>query len=445
MPNLIKTNLIFVILLIISACAQQPQSSIPTLAEGMSPADEGVFSSARRPFRDHWHPLERVTPSYISMPYQDSIYDLRKDFSSHDSGSVQKTAQKKFFIATGTKKNLKIHRSSLWDRIRSKLSWTNLKNPRIDKHVDYLKRDPYHIYTLSKRARPFLYYIVEAIENRNLPIELALVPMIESGFEPDAVSPAQAGGLWQIMPTTGKYLGLTSNNWYDGRFDISDSTKAALDYLEYLYNFFDGDWLLALAAYNAGEGTVQQAIRENRKAGKATDYWDLKLPRDTQIYVPKILALCRMIANSDAYGVDLQPIANEPYLDRVKIGPDVNLSLAATLAGMPKAELQYLNPGFTRGVTPPKESHKLLLPRNKALALQKKLAQLNNPSGQRYYIVKRGDTLSHIARRYGVSYHKLARWNGLTSKNILKPGKKLVIYSPAAPTSEEMLASNEAG
>ncbi len=270
----------------------------------------------------------------------------------------------------------------LWQRVRAKLMFTDIYNPRIDQYIDQYSNQPSYLYSLSQRAEPFMHYIVEAADRRGLPMELALVPMVESGFKPTAVSPKSAAGLWQIMPGTGRRFGLTQDQWYDGRTDLSDATQAALDYLEYLYDFFEGDWLLALAAYNAGEGTVQRAMRANAQRGKATDYWNLDLPHETEQYVPKILALSHLIAYSDAYQLDLHNISDEPYLLRIDVGPQLDLSLAANAAGMSLSELRHLNPAFKKGVTPDRHQH-LMLPRDKALALQSRLPNLERDTFRR--------------------------------------------------------------
>jgi membrane-bound lytic murein transglycosylase D len=263
--------------------------------------------------------------------------------------------------------------TDLWERIRTKLAFKELKHPRVEEHIDNLSRHPGYLYTLTEQARPFLHYIVEATERRGFPMEVALVPMVESGFRPTAVSPRNAVGLWQIMPGTARHLGLARDSWYDGRRDVKASTEAALDYLEYLYDYFAGDWLLALAAYNAGEGTVGRAIAANERAGRPTDYWNLNLPRETKLYVPRILALGRLIAEPQVFGLDLGRISNEPYLAKIAVGPQISLSRVALLAGMSEGEVRFFNPCLRRNVTPPDSSYELLLPRENAVALLERM------------------------------------------------------------------------
>lgn len=288
--------------------------------------------------------------------------------------------------------------SDLWQRIRTRLALTATDHPRIQIYLEQLTRDPYHLYALSKRAQPFLHYIVEAVDRRGLPVELALVPMVESGFEPTAVSPRQAAGLWQFIPSTARQWGLADTRWYSGRHDLQASTEAALDYLEYLHGFFNGDWLLALAAYNAGEGTVQRALESNARNGRGTDFWSLPLPRETQAYVPKLLAIARVIANPRSYGIALQTIDNRPYLSTVSVGPQTSLFLVANMANMTTQELKHLNPCLKNDTTPPEEFFALWLPLKKALTLQERLESLPGVVENRYHLVGRDDFISTLVR-----------------------------------------------
>ncbi|HXH04112.1 MAG TPA: transglycosylase SLT domain-containing protein [Candidatus Competibacteraceae bacterium] len=333
---------------------------------------------------------------------------------------------------------------SVWQRLRRQLRLADQEHPRIQEERTELSRKPRYIQQVSARAQPFLHYILSEMDSRDLPAELAVIPMIESGYRPDAVSPGQAAGLWQIQPGTARVLGLRMDRWYDGRKSVPEATDAALDYLERLHEQFDGDWLLALAAYNAGAGTVQKAIERNRRAGKPTDFWNLSLPAHTREYVPRIIALSQIIAAPDSYGVKLTELANVPYLVPVDIGPGVNLSAAAEIAGISAEQLLAYNPALKSGVTPPQEPAQLLLPKPSAEQLQARAAELSRQSAvaslpadhaiapaagddQRRYTVRRGDTLGAIAERHGVSSQELADWNGLRRGTPLRPGQQLVI------------------
>lgn len=314
----------------------------------------------------------------------------------------------------------------LWQYIRSKFVFKAPKNFRLTQATDRLRHDNYHFRVLSERAQPFLHTIVTALENRDLPMELSLLPMIESGFQPRAVSHRHAAGLWQITAPTGRYLGLKSDRWYDGRYDVYASTEAALDYLEYLHRSFQKDWFLALAAYNAGEGTVRRAIRINKRLGKPVDYWSLKLPPTTRLYVPKLLALARVISNPDRYQVRLPEIPNMPYLVNVDVGPRMRLSELATLAGTTTEKIKHFNAALQRDITPPDASYSLWLPAKNAHTLEQRLGDFMK-SHDYYHIVRRGDTLYGIAQDYQLSYQDLARWNNIDVNSLLIPGQKLLI------------------
>ncbi len=257
----------------------------------------------------------------------------------------------------------------LWCRIRDNFEITaKQSHPKGHQHIQkYVKKFSQQEKTLTKistQATPYLYYIVEQLEKRNMPGELALLPMIESAFQPQATSNKGAAGLWQIIPSTGRFYGLKQDDWYDGRRDIQASTKAALDYLEFLHEEFDHNWMLALAAYNAGEGAVHRAIRKNKNKGLPTNFWDLNLPKQTREYVPKFLALVEIIGDPDKHAVSLPHIDNKPYFIPVNPSTPLNFHQAAKLAGIDIQELKKLNPGYRRARTHPyaKGPQQILLP-----------------------------------------------------------------------------------
>ncbi|HDZ8833492.1 LysM peptidoglycan-binding domain-containing protein [Aeromonas dhakensis] len=317
---------------------------------------------------------------------------------------------------------------NLWVRISDDMQFDPQENDRVRQQRDWLLRNDKHLATIASRAEPYLYLMVEEIERRELPMELITIPMIESMFDPHARSRSNAVGLWQFVPATGKNFGLRHDNWYDGRRDVLASTNAALDYLEYLNRFFDGDWLQTLAAYNAGEGRVRNAIIRNQKAGRPTDYWSLDLPRETRMYVPKILAMADMIRNADKYNVTLPVLANKPQLRVVNTGGQIDLNVAAQLAGLRPAQLKEVNPALTRWSTSPKGPYRLLVPVEYADTLELALADL--PQSERIrtrpYQVTSGDTLSRIAQNHGVSVQQIKLANNLRSNN-LRRGQTLMI------------------
>ncbi|RZA05225.1 MAG: lytic transglycosylase, partial [Proteobacteria bacterium] len=234
----------------------------------------------------------------------------------------------------------------VWERMRQgfQLQDGNDQNPRIDQQRLWYANNPSFLETAGNRGSLYMHYIVERLEERNMPLELALLPVIESAYNPMALSRSDAAGIWQFIPSTGRYFNLRQTNFYDGRRDITASTTAALDYLTKLHDMFNGDWLLALAAYNAGEGTVSRAIERNDKLNLPTDYWNLPLPQETRDYVPKLLALSQVVMSPDAYGVNLSPIDNKPYFQVVELNQRMDLSKVAAMANIDEDELVQLNP-----------------------------------------------------------------------------------------------------
>jgi membrane-bound lytic murein transglycosylase D len=318
--------------------------------------------------------------------------------------------------------------STLWQRIRQGFQMSRPENPRVSRHLTWYAKHPEHLRRVGERARPYLHYIVSELEKRNMPMELALLPAVESGFRPSAYSSYRAAGIWQFIPSTGKMFGLKQNWWYDGRRDVVAATDAALDYLQSLAGQFDGDWELALAAYNSGAGTVRRAIRKNRERGKATDYWSLKLPRETQSYVPRLLALSQVVSDPERLGNRLPEIPNRPYFSTVDVGSQIDLALAAEMAGIPESELRQLNPGFNRWASAPEGPHRLALPITKIPAFEQELAKLDVKSRLPWsrYAIRSGDTLGAIARRHGTTVAAIKQANNLSS-NRISAGKHLLI------------------
>ncbi|MES2820309.1 MAG: LysM peptidoglycan-binding domain-containing protein [Pseudomonadota bacterium] len=321
----------------------------------------------------------------------------------------------------------------IWERMREGFVLQDAIgiNPRIEQQRLWFASNPSFIQKCSERSGPYIHYIVERLHERNMPMELALLPMIESAYNPLAYSRSHAVGLWQFIPSTGRHFNLRQTSWYDGRRDITASTNAAMSYLSRLHEMFNGDWLLALAAYNAGEGTVSRAIERNEKLGLPTDYWNLPLPKETQDYVPKLLALSQMVMAPDAYGVNLTPVANEPYFESVVIDQRINLSRVAALADLDEDELFLLNPAFKQGITLDGPQH-LLVPTDKAELLTANLL-LMEPEEQvdwQQYRVRAGDSLHTIANRHHLTVNTLKDINRLTDHN-LSIGQVLNI--PAQP------------
>jgi membrane-bound lytic murein transglycosylase D len=326
--------------------------------------------------------------------------------------------------------------TDVWQRIRSgyQLQDEIGINPRIEHQRLWFASNPVSVERSSQRGSPYIHYVVEQLDERNMPMELALLPIIESSYNPLAYSPANAAGIWQFMPATGRAFNLRQTNWYDGRRDIMASTDAAMSYLTRLHDMFNGDWLLALAAYNSGEGTVSRAIQRNQKLGLPVDYWNLPLPKETQDYVPKLLALSQVINSPEAYGIDLSPIANQPYFEAVEFTQRLQLSRVAEMAHIEEAEIIQLNPAFKKGLTIDGPQH-VLVPSDKAeiLAANLLLMKPQESVDWREYKVRKGDNLSSIAKHYKTTSERIKDINQLAS-NHLKQGQVLSIAVPPGQT-----------
>ncbi|MBS9423660.1 murein transglycosylase D [Photorhabdus caribbeanensis] len=334
----------------------------------------------------------------------------------------------------------------LWGYIRDELKMKIPDNYRVREQRNYYLKNKSYLHDVTLRAEPYMYWIVRQIKQRDMPMELVLVPIVESAFNPHATSRAKAAGLWQIVPDTGRNYGLTQDKWYDARRDVAASTTAALNLLQRLNKMFNGDWLLTIAAYNSGEGRVMRAIKENQIKGKPTDFWSLSLPRETTLYVPKVLALSDVIRNSDKYGITLPKSNNQRALAQVDVGQQITLSQAAELAGMSLTSIKAYNPGYKRGVTSPNGPHYIMLPKAKVDQFKNSLANKtvlsnirqevakNNRrlSKQSQYKVRSGDTLSAIAKRFNVSTRELQRMNNLKTAKLLKIGQVLRVNNDNA-------------
>lgn len=372
----------------------------------------------------------------------------------------------------------------VWQRMRGDMRWQQTDDIRIDKAREGYLRHVNHIPLVAGKADNYLYYVLEEVQKRNMPVELALIPMVESDWDPFAASYSGAAGLWQIMPATGTHLGLEQNSWYDGRMSVRDSTKVALDYLETLYQQFDQDWFLALAAYNSGAGNIERARKANEAQGLSTDYWSLKLRRQASNYVPKLIALAQIVAEPERYEVELPAVENAPSFEVVEIGRPLQMSKAAELAGIDVETLRALNPGQLRETLSPGQPFELLIPVENANHFEANIATLspeelvqwrsyrikpgdslsriasqfdidvevlqdiNSLQGSKIragdvikipgdsdqlpppqgYLVRAGDSLSRIAGKFNVSVEDLIDWNSLDPSAYLKPGQELKLY-----------------
>jgi membrane-bound lytic murein transglycosylase D len=334
---------------------------------------------------------------------------------------------------------------SIWPRVRAGFQLPDdIEHQSLQNEIDWLARHPEYMQRVMRRADPFLYYILEEAEKRNLPTELVLLPIVESAYQPFAYSHGRAAGIWQFIPSTGRQYGLKQNWWYDGRRDIHASTQSALNYLEKLNKMFKGDWMLALAAYNSGSGTVQRAIKRNKKLNRPTDFWHLKLPKETRAYVPKLLALKEVINNPVQHSISLRCIPDAPGFRQVKTKAQIDLALAAELAELDLETLYNFNPAFNRWATDPDGPHSLILPVASADAFEKNYARLPADEHLRWsrHKIKSGETLSHIAVKYNTSVKHLKKVNNIRGNNI-RAGKYIMIPVSSKNNSSYALSSSQ--
>lgn len=331
----------------------------------------------------------------------------------------------------------------IWQRLQNGFELRQHDNPRIEHQLKQLSRNETSLITLLSQAEPYLFHILEEVENRGIPTEIALLPAVESGFRPYAYSRLGAAGLWQFMPATGRRYGLEQDWWQDERRDPLAATDSALTMLQGLQQMFDGDWLLALAAYNAGPGNVLRAIKKNQKKNLPTDYWALDLPKETENYVPRLLAMARLVDSANEQALSLPEIPNKPYFTVVETGSQLDLNVAAELAGLPVEDLLELNAGYNRWATAPQGPHRLLLPTNHEAPFKEKLAELPDEQRLRWksHKVSKGETLGGIARRYGIGVKALQQANQL-SGNLIRINQRLMIPLSESPTSIAALNRN---
>lgn len=330
----------------------------------------------------------------------------------------------------------------LWSRIRGGFAMSELNSKLVARHEKWYADHPDYVARMTERARLYLYYITEEVERRGMPSEIALLPMVESAFNPGAYSTSRASGIWQFIPSTGKKFGMQQNWWYDGRRDVISATNGALDYLQNLHNMF-GDWELALAAYNCGEGAVLRAQAHNRKRGLPTNYSSLKLLKETRNYVPKLLAIKHIVADPASFGLALQDIPNEPYFAAVATTKHIDVKLAAQLANISEDEFAALNPAHNRPVILQDTNDFILLPINKIETFQANLESYGKPlvSWQSYQ-PKKGERLDKLAPRFGLSLENLKSVNGLSRRGNISTGQTLLVPLNGEESESEFEAFN---
>ena len=359
-------------------------------------------------------------------PPPDSIIQADSVFASTDQPTMLASSQPVTGIQVTQLADLV--ETDLWQSLRERFALQVPDNERVRSHRKRYASHPEYIDRVTGRAELYLQHIHREIRKRDMPSELALLPIVESAFDPFAYSHGRAAGLWQFIPTTGKRFGLRQNWWYDGRRDLIDSTSAALDYLQYLHKRFDRDWLLALAAYNSGEGTVSKALRHNRNNSLPTDFWSLNLPKETRAYVPKLLALKQLVSDPKRWGVRLTPISGRPTFEIINTGGQIDLAVAADLAGLPLDTLYRFNPGYNQWATDPDGPFRLLIPVENAQRFRLNLSTLPAKKRIRWerHKVRSGETLSGIAVRYHTTLKALQSVNELKG-SIVRTGSYLLV------------------
>ena len=346
---------------------------------------------------------------------------------------------------------------NVWDVLRGELSLNHeVTQPEVQNQIRWIISHPSYIQKLARQSEPYIYHIVTEIKKRKLPGELALIPMIESSYDPFAYSGAGAAGLWQLMPGTGTDLGLKQDWWYDGRRSIGPSTNAALNYLDYLHTFFNDDWILAFAAYDSGEGTMARIIKSSGQKGRKIRFWSLGVPQETKAYIPRLLALAEVIQNPQRYRVQLPDIPHSPYFEEVNIGSQIDLNHAAKLAGISYKDLIKLNPGYNRWATAPYRPYKLLIPTDRVEDFSRNLA--NVPEEKRVswtrHKVSAGDNLVIIAQKYHTTVNLIKELNQLKTTSV-KKGQFVLIPSsknttvltkdkaPAPPKTQHFIVAKQ--
>ncbi len=331
--------------------------------------------------------------------------------------------------------------ADLWDRIRRGFAMPDLQHELVQDREQWYATRPEYMQRMTERSSKYLFHIVEELERRGMPTELALLPYIESAFNPQAISSAKAAGMWQFMPATGNYFDLKQNAFRDDRRDVLASTRAALDYLQKLYGMF-GDWHLALAAYNWGEGSVGRAIARNQKLGLGTSYAELNMPAETRMYVPKLQAVKNIVANPEAFNTELPLIENHPYFQTVDITHDIDVALVASLAGIREDDFRALNPSFKRPVILAAGTPQVLLPWDNAKVFQRNLEARREGQYASWTVwaVPSTMTVADAAQRVGMSETDLRTLNNIPPRMLIKAGSALMV--PRSATTRQDVSSH---
>jgi membrane-bound lytic murein transglycosylase D len=434
--------LVFVLLV---GCAQTP-SRIPSPPHeapiATRAAEPRVTDSAAAAPLPVVPPLAAITAAHENVATDDAaspnaapVDAAARDAASHNTAPVLASSGN----SSGVRKEPPLSEpdappASLWARVVAGFRMRAMENDIVRQWEQWYAERPDYVARMIERTSRFLFFVVEQVEKRDMPLEIALLPMIESAYNPAAYSRAHASGMWQFIPSTGRDYGLRQSWWYDGRRDVIDATEAALDYLQKLYGLF-GDWQLALAAYNCGEGTVSRAIERNRDRGLPTDYQSLSLPAETREYVPKLIAVKNIVSDPARYGLEIADIENEQYFDVVTLKRHMDVKLAADLAEIPLDEFMLLNPGHTKPVIRAGEAEQIVLPKDAVEVFRRNLKRHRKPLVTWKAIrLRRGQSVKRIAAAHGMTLNELRSVNGLVARRRVAAGQPLLVRLTAAVT-----------
>jgi membrane-bound lytic murein transglycosylase D len=415
--KLLKTGWVWIVLALLSACATPPASQDPQPGTSQAPASKSqVFGFSEGPAAAIV-PTEPTLDATQLPPFEGSREELRRPGRI---AKLDRTSQP----------------AELWQRVRNGFGMPNLEDPLVAEKTAWYAARPDFLKRTFERSRRYLHHIVEELERRNMPTEIALLPMVESSWNPMAYSRAHASGLWQFIPGTGKRYELAQNWWYDARRDVVASTGAALDYLQDIYEMH-GDWHLALASYNWGEHAVARAVEKNKAAGQPVDYLSLTMPAETRHYLPKLQALKNIVANPQAFGLDLDPIPNTPYFTTITKTRDIDVELAAKLAEMPLDEFIALNPGFNRPLIPVAVHPRIVLPADRVEVFHANLQKYDETKlvSWQSYAPRVGENLEAIAKKFKVSIAQLKEVNGIDPRARALPATLVVPLTGAAAST----------
>lgn len=409
------------VLLLTSACAQLPTESV-----------EGVLGDAQPPHREEPTPVASA-PALVAAPA------IITPAPAAAAPAPAPSATEQVPTPATTAPAAPLPPRNLWTRVTGGFAMAPMDNALVREWENWYAKRPDYVARMIHRSSHFLFHVVEEVEKRRMPMEIALLPMIESAYNPVAYSHAHASGMWQFIPSTGKDYGLRQNWWYDGRRDVIAATRAALDYLQKLHGLF-GDWQLALASYNWGEGAVGRAMERNRARGLPTDYESLTVPAETRHYIPKLIAVKNIISNPARFGLAIADIANEPYFETVLVNRHIDTKLAATLAGISLEEFRFLNPGHNKPVIKATGGQLIVLPRDKTPAFIENLSKNDTPLvSWKAVRLRPGEKVEQVAAQHGMTLAELKQVNGLHSQRRVVAGQPLLVPIKGGATDPQLL------